>query len=134
MTNKIVFGAVLLALISLGGFAYVQKKNGSYDSYVPIPAATSTVATPSSSNSTTTTLTTFTASDVAAHKDATSCYTSISGSVYNLTTWISRHPGGEKAILSLCGKDGTQAFMDQHGGQGRPEKELATFKIGTLAQ
>jgi hypothetical protein len=38
------------------------------------------------------------------------------------------------AILSLCGKDGTVAFNAQHGGQGRPETELASFKIGTLVQ
>jgi hypothetical protein len=32
----------------------------------------------------------------------------------------------------LCGADGTKSFMDQHGGQGRPEQELKNFLIGVL--
>lgn len=77
---------------------------------------------------------TFTMAEVATHKDATSCYTVIRGNVYDVTSWISQHPGGAEAILSLCGKDGTTAFVDQHGGRPRQENELATFQIGTLAQ
>lgn len=70
--------------------------------------------------------------DVAAHKDGTSCWTAINGEVYDLTSWIAQHPGGEGAILSICGKDGSDAFNNQHGGQGKPEAALATFKIGGL--
>lgn len=76
----------------------------------------------------------FTMADVAAHNSRTSCYTAINGSVYDLTNWISQHPGGPAPILSLCGTDGTAAFTAQHGGQRRPEQELATLKIGTLKQ
>jgi hypothetical protein len=57
----------------------------------------------------------------------------INGGVYDLTAWISKHPGGERAILSICGKDGSAAFNDQHGGQRRPANELSGFKIGTIA-
>ncbi len=77
---------------------------------------------------------TFTMAQVATHKDATSCYTVIRSNVYDVTSWISQHPGGKEAILGLCGKDGTAAFVDQHGGRPRQENELATFQIGTLAQ
>ena len=75
----------------------------------------------------------YTAVQVASHASAQSCWTSISGSVYDLTAWINQHPGGASPILSLCGTDGTAAFMQQHGGQGRPASELATFRIGALA-
>jgi len=74
----------------------------------------------------------YTMAEVSAHADATSCWTVINGSVYDLTAWITKHPGGKKAILGLCGKDGTQAFMGQHGGQEDPERELASFRIGAL--
>ncbi len=74
----------------------------------------------------------YAATEIAIHKDATSCWTSINGSVYDLTAWIASHPGGEGAILSICGKDGSDAFNNQHSGQGRPEKVLATFIIGSL--
>jgi len=77
---------------------------------------------------------TYTMAQVEAHGDASSCYTTINGSVYDLTQWINQHPGGPQAILSLCGTDGTQAFEAQHGGQARPEQELAPLKIGTLVK
>ncbi len=75
----------------------------------------------------------YTMAQVAAHAGASSCWTAIGGKVYDLTSWISKHPGGKSAILRLCGVDGTAAFDDQHGGQARPERELASFLIGTLA-
>ena len=70
--------------------------------------------------------------DVASHRDATSCWTAISENVYDLTPWISKHPGGKEAILSICGIDGTKAFTAQHGGQAKPEAELRSFFIGKL--
>lgn len=76
----------------------------------------------------------YTSAEVAFHSTETSCWTSIDGNVYDVTTWISKHPGGSQAILSLCGKDGSAAFDNQHGGQRRPAEELATFQIGTLSK
>ncbi len=73
-----------------------------------------------------------TAAVVAKHNNAASCYTIISNKVYDLTDWINQHPGGEGAILSICGIDGTNAFNDQHGGQGRPERILQNFYLGNL--
>lgn len=89
---------------------------------------TKRIVPPSAGSSTAT----YSLSDIASHNTADSCYTTINGSVYDVTPWINQHPGGRSAILSLCGKDGSTAFNNQHGGQSRPEKELASFKIGTL--
>ncbi len=75
---------------------------------------------------------TYTMAQVSTHSTGSSCWTTLRGNVYDVTNWINRHPGGSDAILSLCGKDGASAFEDQHGGQRRPEQELASFKIGTL--
>lgn len=80
----------------------------------------------------TTTDGTYTAAEVAAHRTAQDCWTSINGGVYDVTEWIRNHPGGEGPILSLCGQDGTAAFMGQHGSDSRPQRALAGFKIGTL--
>ena len=76
--------------------------------------------------------TSFTISDVAKHATAESCWSIVNNEVYDLTTWISKHPGGSEAILSICGKDASSAFNDQHGGQKRPANELAGFIIGDL--
>lgn len=72
--------------------------------------------------------------EVAKHNNADSCYSAIRGSVYDLTSWVYRHPGGSARILSICGKDGTSAFTTQHAGEPRPEQMLATFKIGELVK
>lgn len=76
--------------------------------------------------------TTYALSDIASHKDASNCWTVVRGKVYDVTSWIKQHPGGERAILFMCGKDATSAFEPKHGGQERPESELASFQIGTL--
>jgi cytochrome b involved in lipid metabolism len=60
------------------------------------------------------------------------CWTVIRGTVYNLTAWIEKHPGGERGILSLCGVDGTEKYTGKHGGQAGPEKALAGFEMGKL--
>lgn len=78
--------------------------------------------------------TTFTMADIDAHAFSESCYTVIRGSVYDLTDWIAKHPGGPDAILKICGKDGTSAFVGKHGGMEKQENLLATMKIGTLVQ
>jgi cytochrome b involved in lipid metabolism len=90
------------------------------------PSATSTPATSTDKA--------YTLADVAKHTTQSSCWTTIDGNVYDLTAWISQHPGGAAAILSLCGKDGSAAFNAQHGGQARPAAELASFLIGTLTK
>mgnify|MGYP001563855704 CR=1 FL=1 len=77
---------------------------------------------------------TITMQQVVAHNTAASCYTAIGGNVYNLTPFITQHPGGSAAIKSLCGIEGTAAFNAQHGGQGNPAQELASLKIGVLAK
>jgi cytochrome b involved in lipid metabolism len=75
---------------------------------------------------------TYSFEEVQTHNSKQSCWSAIRGKVYDLTSWISNHPGGEKAILSICGKDGTEAFVNQHGGKDKPEKALSQFEIGEL--
>lgn len=70
--------------------------------------------------------------EVTAHNTKSSCWTAINGEVYDVTSWIVKHPGGSSAIISLCGIDGSSAFDGQHGGQRRQASELANFKIGSL--
>lgn len=78
--------------------------------------------------------TVYSMSEIADHNSRESCWTAVNGSAYDLTDWIDSHPGGQAAILNLCGTDSTAVFSDQHGGQPRPEEELASHKIGVLAE
>ena len=65
---------------------------------------------------------------------AASCWSVISGNVYNLTQWINQHPGGPSAIASLCGVDGTASFNAQHRGEGKPTQRLSGYLLGPLAK
>ena len=76
----------------------------------------------------------FTMVEVAKHATKSDCYSVVSGSVYDLTNWITQHPGGEKEIMAICGKDGTASFQGEHSGQSEPARDLANFKIGTLVK
>ena len=79
-------------------------------------------------------LASYTLADVAKHATATDCWTAVEGKVYNVTPWITQHPGGQRAIIGMCGIDATAAFDGQHGGQRRPTSELASFVIGNLTK
>ncbi len=74
----------------------------------------------------------YTMAQVRANNTAKSCWTAIDGYVYNLTNWISAHPGGSGAIMFLCGTDGSNAFKAQHENQSRPAVRLDTYRIGPL--
>ncbi len=124
MNKKIYIVIIIVVIILALVYAYGTF---SRTSTTPTPTLTpvSTVSQSASGS-------TFTLADVATHNSAASCWTAIRSGVYDVTSWIDRHPGGSDAILYLCGKDGTSAFTDQHDGQRRPEQELASFKIGDL--
>jgi hypothetical protein len=72
--------------------------------------------------------------NASANASAASCWTVINGNVYDLTKWIGSHPGGENAILSLCGLDGSAAFAAQHEGKPKPESRLAGYLLGPLSK
>lgn len=129
--KKIIVILVVIIIIILG-VKYLKPSSVSMNN-VPdqnIPAQTVT-NTPVAST-TTISEKVFTMQDVNKHADAKSCWTAINDKVYDVTTWIDEHPGGRQAILGLCGKDGSQAFSSKHGGQPRPNNELANFLIGAL--
>ncbi len=135
-SKKIVYWGLGLVVVALAVAALTwQNNSGTYqpgtsttpDVSTNPASATPTPATPSAAPSS------YKMSDVALHKDSSSCWTTINGDVYDLTTWIAQHPGGEQAILSICGKDGTQAFEGQHANSGRANNVLDSLKIGTLA-
>lgn len=75
-----------------------------------------------------------TAAVVAQHATRTSCWSIVNGNVYDLTSWIPKHPGGEQAILQICGVDGSAKFNRKHGGDAAKEKILFGFKVAALSQ
>ena len=76
----------------------------------------------------------YTIAKVKTQASAASCWTVISDNVYDLTKWIGQHPGGEGAIKSLCGTDGTKDFLAMHRNQSKPEARLDRYLLGPLAK
>ncbi len=73
---------------------------------------------------------TYTNAQVAAHGTVSACWTVVNKSVYNVTTWIARHPGGGKAIAAMCGANATAAFTSRHGSASSASTMLQAFRIG----
>ncbi len=137
MIKYFILALVVLGLI-IGGGWWLMNRN--VTPTIPSDQTATTSETSFNTNATTTATSTtatpkgITMTEVKKHNKDTDCYTAINGNVYDLTSWIDQHPGGADAIISLCGIDGSSAFTEQHGGQGKPERELASFKIGPLAK
>jgi cytochrome b involved in lipid metabolism len=91
-------------------------------------------ATPMATKSAEPASTVYTMERVKANSTSSSCWTVISGSVYDLTKWIGSHPGGSGAIASLCGTDGTSEFNAMHRNQSKPEARLAGYLLGPLTK
>lgn len=128
MTKKkvfIVLGAVLLLA------AACSKSNNQNQSGASLTNVTLSQQQ-SGASSTPSQIKTYGLTEVQAANSEAKCWTIIDGKVYDVTGWINKHPGGSKAILGLCGKDGTSAFKKQHASQPKPNSELTNYLIGTL--
>lgn len=107
-----------------GGFKYTCVKKGSKLVWGKGVAVKAAPAKPAAAG--------YTLEKVKANASATSCWSVIKGNVYDLTKWIGSHPGGESAILSLCGVDGSAAFASQHESKSKPESRLSGYLLGPL--
>lgn len=81
--------------------------------------------------------TNLTAGEVAKHNSASDCWIIVNNGVYQVSEYLSLHPGGAGRITPYCGSDATQAFETQ-GGRGshssRADTDLSQLKIGDLNQ
>ena len=68
--------------------------------------------------------------EIRTHNSKSDCWSIVNGNVYNLTSYVSSHPGGQSVIANICGKDGSSAFSNQHGNQGKPNNVLSGFLLG----
>ncbi len=71
----------------------------------------------------------YTLDEVAQHASGEDCWLASNGKVYDVTSFIPNHPGGDK-ILQGCGKDMTEFFNTMHARQSK--EQLPAFYIGDL--
>lgn len=74
-------------------------------------------------------------SEISTHNSKSSCWTTINGGVYDVTSFISKHEGGDR-ILNACGVDATDLFTGK-SPMGRLHSQVAVkilskMQIGTL--
>jgi hypothetical protein len=70
--------------------------------------------------------------EVRRHNTPDDCWTVVDGNVYDVTSFVARHPAGAGAIEDMCGTDASEDFLGEHDGQGEAEKWLETLKIGVV--
>jgi cytochrome b involved in lipid metabolism len=74
-------------------------------------------------------------SEVAKHNQVTDLWVIVGDSVYNLTSFLYEHPGGESAFLDHAGKDGTKAYRVVYNHEYKENADmLAKLKIGTVRE
>ncbi|KAL5636762.1 hypothetical protein ACGC1H_000661 [Rhizoctonia solani] len=77
------------------------------------------------------------AQEVATHNTPDSCWIIVSGKVYDVTEFLSEHPGGSAILLKHAGKDATAAYEVAHGPEIiqeglSPEKRKGTVDPSTI--
>jgi len=55
-----------------------------------------------------------TSTEIAKHSSKEDCYLIIDAKVYDVSTYIGKHPGGSKSITSRCGEEVTGIFASIH--------------------
>ncbi|CAK1542913.1 unnamed protein product [Leptosia nina] len=69
--------------------------------------------------------------EVKKHRRKSSVWMVIHNDVYDVTSFLEEHPGGEDSLLEVAGKDGTQGFEDV-GHSDDARELLKKYKIGSL--
>lgn len=95
----LVAGMALIALANLIIFSEPQTQN-------TLPNQTIAISNNPSK--------TFTAEEVAKHNIKTDCYLIVSNQVYDVSSYISKHPGGVRRIVDVCGQETSQIFASIH--------------------
>lgn len=141
MKKVLIIGVIVLVLLAVGGFWLISQDQDSSAPETSTPAsstspdANDTTGQPASDS--------FTSAEVAAHNTEADCWSIINDNVYDLTSYIPRHPGGDE-ILRACGVDGTSLFTSRTtesgeavgtgtGHSSSAQSQLESLKVGTLA-
>jgi cytochrome b involved in lipid metabolism len=124
--KKIIWIVIIIILIVLGVFFFNRSASRSDEKVLNTNQSATTTQLQASS--------TLTLADISSHSSKDSCWSTIEGKVYDLTSFISKHPGGADAILSICGKDGSELFDGKHGMDPRAKGLLPNFYLGDLVK
>ena len=130
MNTKIfVVVVVVLGLLIAGGGYFLVSKDTSTEQKRALSSDSKTKS--------------YSTDQVATHDSLDDCWTIINGNVYEITSYVKRHPGGTE-IERACGIDATSLFTNRETssgeavGSGTPhssaaQEQLDRLKIGKLS-
>lgn len=132
MNNKkiLIVSILIFVLLIVSGFLLFLRNSD--------PAQTNETTSNSQSND----AKFFSAEQVAEHSTQNNCWTIIDDGVYDITSYLPRHPGGDE-IQRACGANGTSLFKTRTTdegekiGTGTPHSstasnQLKSFRVGNL--
>lgn len=75
----------------------------------------------------------YTWEEVAQHNAESSAWVYIGNTVYDITPWLDRHPGGKEILLLTAGRDVSDLFVTYHPFTDRAAEVLGKYKIGEVS-
>ncbi|MEI6288147.1 MAG: cytochrome b5 domain-containing protein [bacterium] len=124
-----IFFAVVVAILVAGLIFYQNKKILSTDN--------SPINNTGKVNAASVQQITLNSAEISKHNSRTDCWMIINNKVYNVTSYLSAHPGGADTMTPYCGQEATQAYDTKD--IGRPHSNNASamlndYYIGDLNQ
>lgn len=140
---KTVLVIVVVAVISVAGFGVWQATKSDETQSNSSSSSSSVENQDATDDSNSNPAQSFTKAQVAEHNTEDDCWTIIRDGVYDITSYIPRHPGGDE-ILRACGTDGTTLFETRTtesgetvgsgtGHSSNAQSQLESLKVGVLA-
>ncbi len=99
------------------------------------PSSNTTKTTPITTAPTRGEIASITRSEVAKHNSASDCWIIINKNVYNVTLYLSKHPGGSSEVIKTCGTDATKDYNEIKGGRGHSssaDNDLSSLFVGAV--
>lgn len=131
-TVKVSIAVIILAVLSLVIFLFINNQEVDAPENSINNASTETINPVDEVAAEETT--TYTLEEVSLRNSEQECWTVIDGSVYDITGYVPRHPGGDEILLA-CGADGTSLFTErktsdgENIGSGTPHSSGATNQL-----
>jgi len=121
MKKELIISIGITIILLIGVFALRNQSTTA----IPVKNQTNTQST----------FQTISKAEVALHKSASDCWIIIDNAVYDVTSYLSNHPGGSKTIIPSCGIDATAAYNAIKNGRGHSaaaDADLSTLLVGTV--
>lgn len=77
----------------------------------------------------------YTLEEVSKHTSESDCWIIFDNTVYNITKFLEKHPGGKNILMKFAGKDGSKAFLAKGKGKGHAQIAYSireSLKIGFI--